>query len=69
MGHDLEMLDFYMNHLLDFPGKMSNLRLALLHGFGGIAKKTNARILLQRRDKWRTDQPLYVVVVRISTVT
>jgi len=26
-----------MNHLLDFPGKKANLRLALLHGFGGCA--------------------------------
>jgi len=26
-----------MNHLFDFPGKKANLRLALLHGFGGCA--------------------------------
>jgi len=32
-----------MNHLLDFPGKKANLRLALLHGFGGCAQRSNAR--------------------------
>ena len=35
--------DFYITHLLDFPGKTFNLGLAALHDFGGCAKRTNAR--------------------------
>ncbi len=59
---------YYLGVHIDLS-PFSRFVLAVLHGFGGCAKRTYARKFLWGPDEPKTDRPLYIVVVRFSDLT